>query len=615
MRDTEIVASIVAGDPTGLARAYDQYADPLFKYCRTLLRDPADAADAVQDTFVIAASRLGGLRTPERLRAWLYAVARHECLRIARSKKGTSALDEAPDVTDDSAGVSEHAERAELRTLFEDAAAGLSPGEREVIELQLRQGLEAGEMAAVLGVSRNHAHTLLSRARSQLEDCLAVLLVGRAGRGECGECGELGALLAGWDGRLTVLLRKRVHRHIERCATCAARRAHELRPAMLLDLSPGAAMAAGAAESLRLGFGAPAGLKAHTIALATGHGPGAAAHSTAVLARAGTFGKHGFPKSAQAGKAGLARHHHVAGGVRALRSSPRGQASVAAAVVIVVAIAAVAFALTGNDERLTTSANPKGPGSVPPPPASAAAWPAAGQPTPGSGNAPPATGSTPPAAAATGPLPSPGQGTVTASTAPGTTTTGPGAVTTPGQSPPPAPTTAAKPPPPPPTATPAPPPSPAPGTLSVLPDGGTMVVVPGLIGSAVSLRASGGTVSWSASVANDPDHVVRVSPASGTLTPAGPAATVRVTISQFVRCGLGTTARCPTVTLSPGGATFAVWTGWVLPFPAGGGPPPAAGPAVSATAPPVAGSKMSGGTPAGRPAPPHSNPPITSNRQ
>ena len=67
MHDSEVVASIVAGDPRGLAVAYDRYADPLYKYCRTLLSDPADAADAVQDAFVIAASRLDGLRDPDRL--------------------------------------------------------------------------------------------------------------------------------------------------------------------------------------------------------------------------------------------------------------------------------------------------------------------------------------------------------------------------------------------------------------------------------------------------------------------------------------------------------------------------------------------------------------------
>jgi RNA polymerase sigma factor (sigma-70 family) len=594
MRDTEVVASIVAGDPNGLATAYDRYADPLFKYCKSLLRDPADAADAVQDTFVIAASRLDGLREPERFRAWLYAVARNESLRILRAKKGTSALDEAPDVTDDSADVSEHAHRAELRALFEEAAAGLNPGEREVIELQLRQGLEAGEVATVLGVSRNHAHSLLSRARDQLEACLGVLLVGRAGRGECG---ELGAMLAGWDGRLTVLLRKRVHRHIEHCATCTARRAFELRPAMLLDLSPGAAMAAGAAESFRLAFGVPPGLKAHTIALASGHGQGAAAHSTAVLSRAGAFGKQGFPRPAHAGLAG---QHGVAGGVRALRSSPRGQAAMAAAVVVAVAIAAVAFALTGRDEHFAPSANPKPPGSAPiaPPPASAAAKPAAST----SGTVRPATvkptarkpSPTPPAPASaaraslkpTPPTASPSPAPTRARPSPTARTarpTPPQAPTT--ARPTPAPTRASSPPPP-------PPPPPTPGTLSVLPGGGTMIVVPGPTGSLVSLHASGGAVSWSVSVANDPNHAVSVSPAeAGTLTPADPAVTLTVRVSKFVRCGLGTATPCPAITISPGGATFAVWTGWTLPFPLGGRPPSAT--PVS----PAPGGSTSGGTP------------------
>jgi DNA-directed RNA polymerase specialized sigma24 family protein len=64
MHDSEVAAAIVAGDPDGLAEAYDRYAAPLYTYCRSLLREPADAADAVQDTFVIAASKLAGRRRP-----------------------------------------------------------------------------------------------------------------------------------------------------------------------------------------------------------------------------------------------------------------------------------------------------------------------------------------------------------------------------------------------------------------------------------------------------------------------------------------------------------------------------------------------------------------------
>ena len=227
----------------------------------------------------------------------------------------------------------------------------------------------------MLGVSRNHAQALLSRACEQLETCLAVLLVGRAGRGECD---ELATLLAGWDGRLTILLRKRVHRHIEQCATCGDRRAQELRPAMLLDLSPGAALAAGAAASLRLAGGAPDGLRAHTITLATGQGVGAVAHRAAVLSRAGAFTRSGFPKPAHGATGGLAARGDAGaeaaggagaggpGGVRGvrgtLRSSPRGVAAVTAAIVIAAIIAVVAFALTGNSRTASPAADPSTPG-------------------------------------------------------------------------------------------------------------------------------------------------------------------------------------------------------------------------------------------------------------
>src|ERR1035441_4020777 len=81
MQDGEVVAAIVAGDPHGFAEAYDRYAAPLYTYCSFMLPTPDDAAGAVRDTFLIASSRLERLRDPGRLRPWLHAVARNECLR------------------------------------------------------------------------------------------------------------------------------------------------------------------------------------------------------------------------------------------------------------------------------------------------------------------------------------------------------------------------------------------------------------------------------------------------------------------------------------------------------------------------------------------------------
>src|SRR5690606_14590265 len=78
--DRALVAALVAGDPRGLEGAYRAHADRIYTYCRGVLRDPDAAADAVHDTFVLASQRAHQLRGPARLRSWLYAIARNECL-------------------------------------------------------------------------------------------------------------------------------------------------------------------------------------------------------------------------------------------------------------------------------------------------------------------------------------------------------------------------------------------------------------------------------------------------------------------------------------------------------------------------------------------------------
>ncbi len=386
MRDSEVVAAIVAGNPDGLAEAYDRYASPLYTYCRSLLREPADAADAVQDTFVIAASRLAGLRDRNRLRPWLYAVARNECHRRlrARTVQVTTPLDDMPDVTDTSADVSGEAERDDLRRLLRSAVRGLNTGEQDLIELQLRQGLDVAEIAAMLGVSRNHAHALLSRARDQLEISLGALLVARSGRGDCA---ALNTMLEDWDGQLNVLMRKRINRHIEHCPTCAERKKQELAPALLLGLAPLAALPIAAM---------PAGLREQVLRLASSDTPDAAAHRASVAQRTEPFGHHGFPKPLDPPKSPWWR----------TRSGQAAAAAGAAAVIAAITLTAVALAATGPGHPGGAAA--LGPGSGPGTSAAAAGGTLAGpgggpqpavsvsgahvSPTPVAGGAPPAGG-------------------------------------------------------------------------------------------------------------------------------------------------------------------------------------------------------------------------------
>jgi RNA polymerase sigma factor (sigma-70 family) len=277
MKDREIVAAIVAGDPAGLAGAYDKYAESLYGYCGWMLGGPGRAADAVQDTFVIAAASLGGLRDPRRLRPWLYAVARSECHR--RLRAGQAGLDAAAGLADPPADVGANPERAERRGLVRAAMDGLSPGEREVIELGLRHDLSGAELAAVLGVSRNQAHAFASRARDRLDRELGVLLVARTGRWACP---TLDLMLHDWDGQLTAPMRKQVARHTDQCDACAFGRRSALRPAALEGMAPLAAL--------------PPGLREKVLRQCFDHSPPAQAHREEVTQRADPFGANGFPR-------------------------------------------------------------------------------------------------------------------------------------------------------------------------------------------------------------------------------------------------------------------------------------------------------------------------------
>ena len=91
-----MVAAVVAGNPDGIAEAYDRYAASLHAYCHSMLPGP-EAAEVIQDTFIIAVSKLGGLRDPDRLDAWLHAVARNECLhRLGTKGPGESRAPDTP---------------------------------------------------------------------------------------------------------------------------------------------------------------------------------------------------------------------------------------------------------------------------------------------------------------------------------------------------------------------------------------------------------------------------------------------------------------------------------------------------------------------------------------
>ncbi|MFE0592837.1 sigma-70 family RNA polymerase sigma factor [Micromonospora echinospora] len=230
--DRTLVEAVRRGERAGLEGLYRRYADRLYTYARVLVREPEAAADAVHDAFLTASQRIDQLRDPDRLRPWLYAIVRNECLRQIRDRSRSAPLDEAAEPVADTADPGTDVNTAQIRDLVHTAAAALNPGDREVVHLAIRHDLSSVDIGAALGVPANHAHARLSRARTQLERALGALLVARSGARDCPALAEA---IDGWQGTLTPTLRKRVARHIDNCASCGLLRREQLNPAALLS--------------------------------------------------------------------------------------------------------------------------------------------------------------------------------------------------------------------------------------------------------------------------------------------------------------------------------------------------------------------------------------------
>ncbi|MEJ2863214.1 RNA polymerase sigma factor [Actinomycetospora flava] len=156
------LAAAAPTSPTAFAAIYRRYGDALHDFCLGMLRDPDAAADCVQDVFCTAATRLGQLREHDKLRPWLYAIARHEALALLRGRRREQVADELPDRPSPEHSPDTLAARRELADLVARAAGGLADRDRTLLELHYRHGLD-GPSSPTRSASAPPTPTPLSR--------------------------------------------------------------------------------------------------------------------------------------------------------------------------------------------------------------------------------------------------------------------------------------------------------------------------------------------------------------------------------------------------------------------------------------------------------------------
>lgn len=163
--ERELMAACRAGDRLALERLLTPYEAPLYHLCLGILRNAADAEDAVQETFLRAMRGLAGFRGDAAVGTWLQRIAVNVCIEWKRSRRPTAPLEAAERSAGTSGGFEETAIRHQLAL---DALGALSESQRAALILKDVQGLTVDEIAATLSWNAKKVENELYRARKAL---------------------------------------------------------------------------------------------------------------------------------------------------------------------------------------------------------------------------------------------------------------------------------------------------------------------------------------------------------------------------------------------------------------------------------------------------------------
>lgn len=177
--DRELIERILRGDPPSLDTLMQRHHAVAYRVACRLLRHEADALDAVQDGFVNVLSHLERFRGQSSFRTWLLRIVSNAALDIGRAKNRRDSRFLAPPedfhgVHDSRSTPLDHGlERADLRTLLDDALAVLPVVQRQTFVLHVDGDLSYREVAEVLGISIGTVMSRLFYARQRLREALA----------------------------------------------------------------------------------------------------------------------------------------------------------------------------------------------------------------------------------------------------------------------------------------------------------------------------------------------------------------------------------------------------------------------------------------------------------
>ena len=159
------------GDKTALEELIRTYSDALVRFALGYVKDPTIAEDVMEDTFAALYMKAPRLRDEQRLRAYLYRIARNKCMDYLRNHRDDVPLEDVENVLfccDAEADVEVRERNRQLYLCMQ----GLPEQYREVLQLMYFDGFDLTRTAKIMGRNPKQVYNLHTRAKNALKKLL-----------------------------------------------------------------------------------------------------------------------------------------------------------------------------------------------------------------------------------------------------------------------------------------------------------------------------------------------------------------------------------------------------------------------------------------------------------
>jgi RNA polymerase sigma-70 factor (ECF subfamily) len=180
-QEIELAKALLAGHAGAFDEFVDHFRSKIFQYSWLMCGQREDAEEVAQETLLRVFESFSDLREPERVRSWVFRIAKNACLmkrrKSAFAPEHELSLDEdgehsVGEIGDWSKLPDDELLRSELRDALDSAVADLPQTYRAVVLLRDLEELSTEETAQILGLTQDVVKTRLHRGRVALRQLL-----------------------------------------------------------------------------------------------------------------------------------------------------------------------------------------------------------------------------------------------------------------------------------------------------------------------------------------------------------------------------------------------------------------------------------------------------------